>query len=193
MQLDSLVDGLSKPSLTKSFFSHVFSSTDESTSELLNVIQYAVLGVVPVVTLNKGIQRFVPDADPSKSSIELILEIVVQMVIMMGGIVFIHRMITFVPTYSATKYDRFVLTNAVLAFLVILLSVQTKLGIKVNLLSDRAYVLWNGSSEGMHTASSSSSAASHHHITPRTSPAPYAHTPTATNDPQPASSGFTGF
>jgi hypothetical protein len=36
------------------------------------------------------------------------------------------------------------LTNVILAFLVIVLSIQTKLGIKVNILVDRVYELWNG-------------------------------------------------
>jgi hypothetical protein len=36
------------------------------------------------------------------------------------------------------------LTNVILAFLIIVLSIQTKLGIKVNILVDRVYDLWNG-------------------------------------------------
>jgi hypothetical protein len=36
------------------------------------------------------------------------------------------------------------LTNVVLAFLIIVLSLQTKLGIKVNILYDRVLDLWNG-------------------------------------------------
>jgi hypothetical protein len=39
------------------------------------------------------------------------------------------------------------LTNVILAFLVIVLSIQTKLGIKVNILVDRASELWNGPSD----------------------------------------------
>jgi hypothetical protein len=39
-----------------------------------------------------------------------------------------------------------VLTNVILAFLIIVLSIQTKLGIKVNILFDRINELWNGPS-----------------------------------------------
>ena len=54
-----------------SLINHVFSTTDESKAELFNAVQYGLIGVVPVVLLNKIIQKFIPDADPEKSSLEL--------------------------------------------------------------------------------------------------------------------------
>ena len=59
----------------KSFLSHVFSTTEEGKAEILNVVQYASLGVIPIVILNKLIQRFVPEADTDKSTLELLVEI----------------------------------------------------------------------------------------------------------------------
>ena len=56
---------------SRSFLSHVFSTTEEGKAELLNVVQYAVLALVPVFVLNKLIQRFIPEADLEKSSLEL--------------------------------------------------------------------------------------------------------------------------
>lgn len=128
----------------KSFLGHVFSTTEEGKAEIFNVVQYASLGVVPIVILNKLIQRFVPEADADKSALELLVEILIQIVVMFCGIILIHRMITFIPTYSGFKYDNLVLTNVILAFLIIVLSIQTKLGIKVNILVDRLSDLWNG-------------------------------------------------
>ena len=128
----------------KTFFTHVFSTSEENNAELLNVVQYSSLGVIPVVALNKLISRFIPDADPEKSTLELLAEIFIQLVIMFCGIIIIHRMITYIPTYSGFKYDNLVLTNVVLAFLILVLSIQTKLGLKVNILVDRLYELWNG-------------------------------------------------
>jgi hypothetical protein len=127
------------------FLSHVFSSTEEGQSELMNVVQYSVMGIIPVVILNKIVQRFVPDADNEKSTLEIAFEIILQLVIMFCGIVLIHRSISFVPTYSGFKYEPLSLTNVILAFLVVVLSIQTKLGLKVNILVDRAIDLWNGS------------------------------------------------
>ena len=99
---------------------------------------------MPIIILNKSIQKFIPEADPDSSSIELLAEIFIQLVIMFVGIIIIHRIITYIPTYSGFKYENLTLTNVVLAFLVIVLSIQTKLGLKVNILIDRALELWNG-------------------------------------------------
>lgn len=126
------------------FFSHVFSTTEDGKAELLNVVQYSTLGVIPVVALNKLIHRFIPDADPDKSTLEVLAEIFFQLVVMFCGIVIIHRIITYIPTYSGFKYDNLVLTNVILAFLILVLSIQTKLGLKVNILVDRISELWNG-------------------------------------------------
>lgn len=129
------------------FFSHVFSTTEEGKAEIMNVVQYALLGVIPIVVLNKLIQRFIPDADVEKSSIELFVEIMIQLIVMFVGVVLIHRMITYVPTYSEFKYESLSLTNVLLAFMILVLSIQTKLGIKVNIMYDRLMELWEGPSE----------------------------------------------
>ena len=84
----------------KSFLSHVFSMTEESNAEILNVIQYSTMGVIPVVVLNKLIHRFIPEADPEKSSLEILFEIFMQLVVMFCGVILIHRIINYVPTYS---------------------------------------------------------------------------------------------
>jgi hypothetical protein len=130
----------------KTFFNHVFSTTEESKAEIINVIQYSLIGVIPIVLLNKLIQRFIPEANSEKSSLELLAEILIQLIIMFCGIVLIHRIITFIPTYSEFKYENLTLTNVILAFLVLVLSIQTKIGIKVNILFDRIMDLINGTS-----------------------------------------------
>jgi hypothetical protein len=130
----------------KTFFTHVFDMSKEANGEIMNVTQYALLGIIPVLFLNKLIQRFSPEADPESSSVELLAEIILQVVVMFVGIVLIHRIITYVPTYSGFRYEHMTLTNVILAFLMIVLSLQTKLGIKVNILYDRLIDLWNGSS-----------------------------------------------
>ena len=128
----------------ESFFNHVFSTTEEGKGEILNVSQYALMGVIPVVILNKLIQQFIPEANHDKSSVELTIEIAIQVIAMFCGIVLIHRTITYFPTYSGYTYDDMNITNVALAFLIIVLSIQTKLGIKVNILYDRVMELWNG-------------------------------------------------
>jgi len=131
------------------FISHVFSTRDEDKAEMLNIIQYALIAIIPVVILNKTIQRFIPEADPDKSSIELLVEISIQLVLIFIGIILIHRIISYVPTYSGFKYENLSLTNVIIAFLIIVFSIQSKIGMKTNILVDRINVLWNGPIEKM--------------------------------------------
>lgn len=132
--------------IKKTFFNHVFSTTEESKAEIMNVVQYSLIGVIPIVILNKLIQKFIPEANSEKSTVELLAEILIQLIVMFCGIILIHRIITYVPTYSDFKYESLTLTNVILAFLVLVLSIQTKIGIKVNILFDRIVDLWNGTS-----------------------------------------------
>jgi len=152
-----------KDSHRKSFLSHVFSTSEDGKAEILNVVQYATLGVIPIVVLNKLIQRFIPEADVEKSTLELLVEIFIQLIVMFCGIIVIHRIITYVPTYSGFKYESLALTNVILAFLVIVLSIQTKMGIKVNILVDRASELWNGPSDDKKKSKGSRSSGSSGH------------------------------
>jgi len=135
----------------KTFFSHVFSTTEEGKAEIMNVTQYSLLGVIPIVLLNKLIQRFVPEADADKSTIEILIEVLIQLIVMFVGIIIIHRFITYIPTYSEFKYESLTLTNVILAFLILVLSIQTKIGIKVNILVDRIMETWSGTKENMET------------------------------------------
>jgi hypothetical protein len=139
------LDELSKTSSGKpGFFKHVFNFDEASKAEMLNIVQYGVLALIPVVILNKLMQRYVPEADDEKGSIEITAEVLAQIVAMFLVMLIIHRIVTFVPTYSGEKYADFSITNIILAMLVVILSLQTKLGEKVSILVDRLTELWDG-------------------------------------------------
>lgn len=129
---------------SKSFFKHVFNFDDDSKSEILNILQYSVIAIIPVVILNKTMQQYVPEADNNKNSLELSAEVLVQIIVMFIGLLLIHRIITFIPTYSGAKYPDFHIVYIILAVLMIIMSLQTKLGEKVSILVDRICELWNG-------------------------------------------------
>jgi len=128
----------------KNFFKHVFNFDDESKSDILNIIQYALIAIVPVVILNKTIRKYVPEADDKKSSLEISAEIIIQIIVIFMGLLIIHRIITFVPTYSGTNYPEFHIIYIILAILMIMMSLQTKLGEKVSILVDNVMELWDG-------------------------------------------------
>jgi hypothetical protein len=129
---------------SKSFFKHVFNFDDDSKSEILNILQYSVIAIIPIVILNKTMQKYVPEADNKKGSLEISAEVLIQIVVMFIGLLIIHRIITFIPTYSGAKYPEFHIVYIILAILMITMSLQTKLGEKVSILVDRVSELWDG-------------------------------------------------
>lgn len=131
----------------KTFLSHVFVSTEEGKAEIFNSVQYSFLAIIPIVILNKLIQRFIPEPDLEKGSFEILLEILIQLSVLIVGIIIIHRIITYIPTYSGFKYESFSITTVILAFMIIILSLQTKIGIKTNILFERIMDLWNGTTD----------------------------------------------
>jgi hypothetical protein len=129
---------------SKSFFKHVFNFDDDSKSEILNILQYSIIAIIPIVILNKTMQKYVPESDDKKSSVEVTAEVIIQIIVMFIGLLLIHRIITYIPTYSGAAYPEFHIVYIILAILMITMSLQTKLGEKVSILVDRVSELWNG-------------------------------------------------
>jgi len=142
--MESLEDG-AKSKL--GFFKHVFNMNDDSKANISNIVQYALIAIIPIVILNKTMQKYVPEADDEKGSFELLAEVVIQIITMFLGLLIIHRIITYVPTYSGVKYEEFNILYIILGVLMITLSLQTKLGEKVSILTERVYELWDGKKE----------------------------------------------
>ena len=59
---------------SKSFFKHVFNFDDDSKSDILNIIQYALLAIIPIVLLNKSIGKYVPESDVKRGSLKISVE-----------------------------------------------------------------------------------------------------------------------
>ena len=131
----------------KSFFKHVFNFDDDSKSDILNIIQYALVAIIPIVLLNKTMGKYVPESDDRKGSLEISAEIIIQIIVTFIGLLVIHRMITFIPTYSGSKYPEFHIVYIILAILMITMSLQTKLGEKISVLVDRIIELIDGSTD----------------------------------------------
>ena len=137
--------------LVTKFINHVFDFGDESKKDLMNLVQFSILAIVPLIMLNKSIHNVIPEANQLKGSIELSMEVLGQLILMLSGLVLVQRLVTFVPTYSGENYKLGNLVSIILPFLMILLSLQTKMGEKCNILYKRAINTWNGNRgfEGM--------------------------------------------
>jgi hypothetical protein len=132
---------------TTNFMNHIFNFDENSKTDMLNIVQYSIVSIVPIVILNKSIQKFVPEADETKGSVEIVFEVLIQIISMFIGLLFIHRIITYIPTYSNSPYPEYNIIYNVLPILMILMSLQTKLGEKVSIIVDRLYELWEGKKE----------------------------------------------
>ena len=123
----------------QSFLNHVFYLNEKDKCDLMNVMQYMVLGIIPLILVLKFMKHFVPPEDPEKGSIELVVEVLLQLTVIFVSFYFIHRIITFIPTYSKMNYPDFSFIYVILPTLLILFTMQTKLGTKINTINDRLF------------------------------------------------------
>jgi hypothetical protein len=122
----------------QTFFTHVFNFETDSKNEIVNIIQYSVLSVVFITLLNKGVNTYMPELDKDKGTLQLTAEIMIQVVIIFVGILFIHRIITYMPTVSGIPYAEQNVITTILPVLVVMLNIS-KLGEKVSILVDRIF------------------------------------------------------
>lgn len=118
------------------FFSHVFNFEQDSRNEMVNIAQYTIFSIVFITLLNRAIQDYMPEVDKDKGSIAIFVEIAIQCIVLFIGILFIHRIITYIPSASGTKYADQNIITIILPTLILLLSIST-LGQKVGIIVDR--------------------------------------------------------
>lgn len=131
------------------FFNHVFNFETETKGHFMNLLQYIILALIPVVILLKGIKYYIPESDENKNNYEIIFEVLLQLLVLFGAVWIIDRAIRYIPTYSGIPYFKFNPTNNVLPMLIVLFTLQTKMGAKINILFDRTLNLINGQTEAM--------------------------------------------
>lgn len=121
------------------FVKYVFSLNDKEKNELMNIFQYMILAIIPLVLVLKFMKHFIPHEDQSKGSAELLLEVLFQLSVIFVSFYFIHRIICYIPTYSQMNYPDFSFIYIILPTLFILFTMQTKLGSKINTLNNRLF------------------------------------------------------
>ena len=126
------------PSDKPGFFRYLFEVTADEKSHMSNYIQYILLAIIPVVVILRIIRNYVPDEDEDKGNATIVAEIIAQVLAVFMGIWLIDRVIRYIPTYSGMAYQPMYLTNFVIALLMMLLTVQSRLGSKIDSLVSRA-------------------------------------------------------
>ena len=141
----------SKELNNEGFMNFVFKFDENQKAMILNIIQYTILAIIPMIIILKTIKNYIPDVDEDKESLMVLAEVIIQLLAMFLSIYLIHRIIIFIPTYSGFKYSEFSVTNIILSVLIIALSINSKLGDKVQLLVERVQDLWEGKSTAKQT------------------------------------------
>lgn len=133
---------------TLGFFKYVFNFDEDNMCAILNLFQYTVMAIIPVLLILKGVKNLVPEEDETKGSLEILVESVGQILFIVSAIWITNKAIRYFPTYSGCEYEDFTPTSFMIPFLIILSTMQTKLGLKLNILVDRVVDLWHGRSSG---------------------------------------------
>ncbi len=131
----------------QSFLKYVFELSDDNKNEIINMIQYTVIALIPVLLILKAVKHLIPEEDETKGSLEIIVETVGQLIFMVGAIWFLDRIIRYIPTYTSVNYTPLNPVSFLIPLLVILSTMQTKFGAKLNILVDRSIDAWNGKTD----------------------------------------------
>lgn len=136
--LKSTVSDLDTKIITReSVFSKIFILNEKDKYDLMNLVQYILLSIIPIIIVLKVLKNYVPDDDEDKGTIELLIEILIQIIFIFVSFVFVHRIICVVPTYSGRDYPDTSMFVIVLPLLFLLFTMHTKLGSKINMVYDR--------------------------------------------------------
>lgn len=141
------IDNITQSKEPMSFINYLLTLDEDNKIDLLNIIQYTVLAIIPIILILKAVKHFVPEEDESKGNLEILLESVGQIIFMLIGLWFTDRIIRYFGTYSGKEYQAFNSITFILPFLLILSTMQTKLGSKINILIERTMDLINGNNE----------------------------------------------
>jgi len=84
------------------------------------------------------------EEDDSKGTLEILVEIIGSITLILMSIWFINKIIRYVPTYTKTDYPIFNEINFIIPLFIVLFTIQTKLGAKINIMVERLVDLYEG-------------------------------------------------
>ncbi len=134
------MDEINNDNSKGSFLSHMFNFDNDTKVELMNVGQYAIISIIPLIALVKIIDSVLPNFDPSKGNIELSMEILIHIALLIMAVFLVDRFVKYIPTYSGKAHKAINFLNIVIMFYL----TTDKIGEKIGELSNRVNDMWNG-------------------------------------------------
>jgi hypothetical protein len=132
---------------TSSFVTYMFSLNEGEKIELVNILQYVLLAIIPVLLVVKLMSSYIPDVDYKKGTVEITLEVAVQLLLLICLFFFIHKLILFIPTYSKQPYPPINFFPIILPVIFILFTLDKTIGEKSSILIHRIFVMLGISKE----------------------------------------------
>jgi len=124
-----------------SFFNYMFSLSSSEKNEILNAMQYILIVIIPVVILLKLMKNYIPLENPDKGTIEITVEVVLQLFVIFIAFLFIHKFAVFIPTYSTVPYGKMNLIHVIIPVIFLLLCMKSSISEKLSILLDRFMII----------------------------------------------------
>ena len=121
----------------KSFVDYMTSFSATEKAQLMNLVQYCGIAVVPLLAVLKLMKMYMPVNNPLKPTSELVFEVLIQLIVILVAFFFIHKLVLYFPTYSQVNYENFSLLSGMLPLLFLMFTLDTKISEKLNVLFDR--------------------------------------------------------
>ena len=132
-----------------SFVSYLTTITPVEKNELLNVFQYTLLAIIPLVLFLKFMKEYIPPENPTKSTIEITTEVVIQLFLIFVVFWIIHKVILYIPTYSNSPYEKLNMVQLVLPILFLLFCMKSSISEKLSILLERAMIMVGLKTDGV--------------------------------------------
>ena len=126
------------------FFKYVFNFDEDNKNSLLNLFQYSFISIPLIILVLKTMNHYTPEEDDNKGTLVITGEVLGSITFILISIWFINKIIRYIPTYSKVGYKPFNELNFILPLFIILFTLQTKLGGKINILVERLINLIEG-------------------------------------------------
>ena len=121
----------------KSFIDYITSFSSSEKAQMMNIVQYCGILVIPLLAVLKMMKIYMPINNPLKPTSELVFEVIVQLIVILVSFFLIHKFVLYFPTYSEVKYENFSLLSGMLPLLFLMFTLDTKISEKLNVLFDR--------------------------------------------------------
>ena len=94
-------------------------------------------------------KEYIPPENPTKSTIEITTELVIQLFLIFVVFWLIHKIIMYIPTYSKSPYEKLNMVQLILPVLFLLFCMKSSISEKMSILLERGLILVGLRTEGM--------------------------------------------